>query len=177
VRILAFFATTIPLLILLSGCGQGLEGEWREDCQPSLLVPERLEYCHARLDAGDLALALIPEKDLWILATGWMQEDYQLVQSSFDAARLRRTVRAEAGWCSGSICWMEFTDQELRKWMKRPSLRIELTRVFLNEEGRMRRGTKAFNAPTTNLEEWVRRGLTVAPDRDESHPDYSESAP
>lgn len=176
-RMFAFFAATIPLFTLLSGCGQGLDGEWQESCQGSLLAPEQPEFCHARLDAGDLALALIPEGHGWILATGWMQEDYQLVQSSFDAARIRRTVRVETGWCQGSICWMEFTDQELGRWMKRPYIRLELTRVFFNEEGRMRRGTKAFTAPTTHLEEWVRRGPTAVPDRDELRPDYSESTP
>lgn len=176
-RMFALFATTIPLVALLSGCGQGLDGEWRESCQPSLLAPEQPKFCHAHLDAGTLALALIPEGDGWILATGWMQEDYQLVQSSFDAARIRRTVRVETGWCSGPVCWMEFTDQELERWMKRPYFRIELTRVFFNEEGRMRRGTRAFTAPTTNLEAWVRRGPTTVSDRDEPRPNYSESEP
>lgn len=153
----------------LSGCGQGLEGEWEVVCEPSFLAPESSTGCYARLNSGTLALALLPEDNHWLLASAWMEEDFLLVQSSFDATFLRRTVRAENGFCLGRTCWMEFSTEEVQRWAQRSNVRIELTRVFWNEEGRMRRGTKAFSAPTRGLPDILQNGLEPSPDRSQHH--------
>jgi hypothetical protein len=49
------------------------------------------------------------------------------------------------------------TDAEVSKIARRGSFRVELTRVFRSEEGRMRRGTTGFHVPTRGLPEALER--------------------
>ncbi|MBS0003416.1 MAG: hypothetical protein KFF45_10115 [Thioalkalivibrio sp.] len=139
-------------IALLSGCGRFLPGEWEYSCAPSLLVLET-EHCHARLEREGTPLAFIPEGDDWLFAAAWTGEDFQLIQTTLDTPTLRQSVRAEDGYCAGPICWIEFTDAQVSRIARRGSFRVELTRVFYTEEGRMRRGTTGFHVPVRGLPE------------------------
>lgn len=149
-------ATAGALVALLSACGDFLPGQWEYRCEPSMLVLER-DRCYAALDREGTPLAFIPEGDGWLFAAAWTGDDYQLIQSTLDIPGLRRAVRAEDGYCAGPICWIEFTDAEVSKVARRGSFRVELTRVFYSEEGRMRRGTTGFHAPSRGLSEALER--------------------
>lgn len=148
-------------LTYLSGCGSFVPGQWEDRCEPSMLVFER-DRCYAALDREGTPLAFIPEGDGWLFAAAWIGEDFQLIQSTVDIPGLRRTVRAENGFCAGPMCWIEFTDAELAKIARRGSFRVELSRVFYSEEGRMRRGTTGFHAPTRGLSDALDRLRTEA---------------
>ncbi len=146
----------VAAIALLSACGQFLPGEWEYRCAPSPLVPES-ERCHAALDREGTPMAFIPEGDGWLFAAAWIGEDFQLIQSTLDTPTLRRSVRAEDGYCAGPICWIEFSDAQMSRIERRGSFRVELTRVFYSEEGRMRRGTTGFHVPARGLPEALER--------------------
>ncbi len=149
-------ATAAAAVTLLAACGDFLPGQWEYRCEPSMLVMES-GGCHAALDREGTPLAFIPEGDGWLFAGAWTSDDYQLIQSTLDIPGLRRAVRAEDGYCAGPICWIEFTDAEVSKIARRGSFRVELTRVFHSEEGRMRRGTTGFHVPTRGLSDALER--------------------
>jgi len=149
-------ATAAAAVALLAACGDFLPGQWEYRCAPSMLVMES-DRCHAALDREETPLAFIPEGDGWLFAGAWTSDDYQLIQATLDIPGLRRAVRAEDGYCAGPICWIEFTDAEVSKIARRGSLRVELTRVFHSEEGRMRRGTTGFHVPTRGLSDVLER--------------------
>lgn len=117
-----------------------------------MLVMES-DRCHAALDREDTPLAFIPESDGWLFAGAWTSEDYLLIQATIDIPGLRRSVRAEDGYCAGPTCWIELTDAEVSRIARRGSFRVELTRVFYSEDGRMRRGTTGFHVPVRGLPE------------------------
>jgi hypothetical protein len=143
-------------VILLSACGDFIPGQWEYNCGRSMLVMEA-DRCHVALDRDETPLAFIPEGDGWLFAGAWAGENYQLIQATLDIPGLRRTVRAEGGYCAGPICWIEFTDAEVLKIARRGSFRVELTRVFRSDEGRMRRGTTGFHVPTRGLSDALER--------------------
>jgi len=144
-------------VVLLAACTRFIAGDWAYTCEPSPLVPDS-DRCHAALELDGTALAFIPEGDRWLFAGAWLGEDYRLIQATVDLPGLRRSVRLEDGYCSGPVCWIEFTDAEVARIVARGSFRVELTRVFHSEEtGRMRRGTTGFYAPSRSLEEAVER--------------------
>ncbi len=146
---------------MLAACGRFIAGEWQYTCEPSPLVPDT-DQCHAALDLDGTALAFIPEGDGWLFAGAWLGEDYRLIQATVDIPGLRKVVRLEDGYCSGPVCWIEFTDTEVARIAERGALRVELTRVFHSEEtGRMRRGTTGLHAPTRGLEQAIERLRTA----------------
>lgn len=149
-------ATVTAAVTLLSACGDFLPGQWEYRCEPSMLVMES-GLCHAALDREETPLAFVPEGEGWLFAGAWTGDDFQLIQSTLDIPGLRRSVRAEDGYCAGPICWIEFTDAEVSKIARRGSFRVELTRVFHSEEGRMRRGTTGFHVPVRGLPESLER--------------------
>jgi len=155
-------ATAAAAVTLLAACGNFLPGQWEYRCDPSMLVMESAR-CHAALDREETPLAFIPEGDGWLFAGAWTSDDYQLIQSTLDIPGLRRAVRAEDGYCAGPICWIEFTDAEVSKIARRGSFRVELTRVFHSEEGRMRRGTTGFHVPTRGLSDALERMRSETP--------------
>lgn len=149
-------AIATATVALLSACGDFLPGQWDYSCEPSLLVMEP-DRCHAGLDREGTPLAFAPEGDGWLFAGAWTSDEFQLIQATLDIPRLRRSVRAEDGYCAGPICWIEFTDAEVKRIAQRGSFRVELTRVFHSEEGRMRRGTIGFHVPTRGLSDALER--------------------
>ena len=146
---------------LSTACSSFIAGQWEYRCDASPLVPDA-ERCHAALDLDGTALAVIPEADGWLFAGAWMGEDYRLIQATFDIPGLRRSVRLEDGYCSGPVCWIEFTDTEIERIVKRGSFRVELTRVMYEESGRMRRGTTGFHAPTRGMGDAIEQLRTDA---------------
>jgi len=149
-------ASAAAVVTLISACGDFLPGQWEYRCEPSMLVLER-DRCYAALDLEGTPLAFIPEGDGWLFAAAWTSDDYQLIQSTLDIPGLRRAVRAEEGYCAGPICWTEFTNAEVSRIAGRGAFRVELTRVFYSEEGRMRRGTTGFHVPSRGLPETLER--------------------
>jgi hypothetical protein len=146
-----FLAASVLLAtLLLSGCSLGLPGQWEHSCEPSGLVPDT-GRCHVSLVLEDTELAFMREADRWLLATAWVGPDFQMIQTTIDIPGLRRTVRGEDGYCSGPVCWIELTHEEVTKLADRRFFRVELTRVFLRETGGMRRGTTGFHATTKEL--------------------------
>ena len=142
---------------MLGACARFIAGEWEYTCEPSPLVPDS-DRCHAALSLDETALAFIPEGDGWLFAGAWLGEDYRLIQATVDLPGLRRAVRLEDGYCSGPVCWIEFTDAEVARIVERAAFRVELTRVFHSEEtGRMRRGTTGFHVPSRGLGEAIER--------------------
>lgn len=150
---------TRPLVVLVivwlawlsSGCTGYIPGEWESRCTDTLLVPEG-DQCYGYLDLDHSRFALFREEEHWLLATAWIGPEYQLIQSTIDVSRLRRSVRLEDGYCAGPICWIPLTDAELDYITQRHSFRTELTRIFPNEAGTgTRRGTTAFHAPTEKM--------------------------
>ena len=121
-----------------------------------MLVPDA-DRCYASLARTGTPLAFVPEGNGWLFAGAWSGEAFQLIQATLDVPGLRRSVRAEDGYCSGPICWIEFTDREASRLSQRGSFRVELTRVVYSEEGRMRRGTTGFHVPTRGLESALER--------------------
>jgi len=151
------FVLVLCGVVLLSACARFIAGEWQYTCEPSPLVPDS-DRCHAAMDLNGTALAFIPEGDGWLFAGAWLGEDYRLIQATVDLPGLRRAVRMEDGYCSGPVCWIEFTDAELARIVARGAFRVELTRVFHSEEtGRMRRGTTGFHASSRGLGDVVER--------------------
>lgn len=148
------------LCLLLAGClatenpADTATDTWSVRCTPSILVPEH-HGCHAWIALEDRALAVFPEGAQWLIATGWIGVNHQLLQATLDVsgfpAGLRKSVRAEHGYCAGSVCWIEVSTEELLKLTQKRLIRVELTRVFVNEEGQYRRGTRGFHAPTQGL--------------------------
>lgn len=165
--------TLLSLLILVTvavstACSNFIPGQWEHQCSASPLVPDA-DRCHAALDLDDTALAVIPEADGWLFAGAWLGEDYRLIQATFDIPGLRRSVRLEDGYCSGPVCWIEFTDTEIERIVKRGSFRVELTRVMYEESGRMRRGTTGFHAPTRGMRDAIEQLRTDASTSSVSH--------
>jgi hypothetical protein len=146
--------TAAPLLLVallvLSGCAPRLPGQWAFSCEPSGLVPDG-DRCHAALILEDTELAFMREADDWLLGAAWTGPDFQMIQATIDIPGLRKTVRGEDGYCSGPVCWIELTQDEVSRLADRRSFRVELTRVFLRETGGMRRGTTGFHATTVGL--------------------------
>ncbi len=140
----------LSALLILSGCSPGLPGQWQYSCEPSGLVPDG-DRCHVSLTLKDTELAFMREADGWLLGTAWMGPDFQMIQSTIDIPGLRKAVRGEDGYCSGPVCWIELTQEEVTKLAARRYFRVELTRVFLRETGGMRRGTTGFHATTVGL--------------------------
>lgn len=140
----------LSALLILSGCSPGLPGQWQYSCEPSGLVPDG-DRCHVSLAVEDTELAFMREGDGWLLGTAWVGPDFQMIQSTIDIPGLRKTVRGEDGYCSGPVCWIELTLEEVTKLADRRYFRVELTRVFLRETGGMRRGTTGFHATTVGL--------------------------
>jgi hypothetical protein len=143
-------ASLLLATLLLSGCSLGLPGQWEYSCDRSGLVPDT-DRCHVSLALEDTELAFMREADRWLLATAWMGPDFQMIQATIDIPGLRRTVRGEDGYCSGPVCWIELTQEQVTKLADRRFFRVELTRVFLRETGGMRRGTTGFHATTNGL--------------------------
>lgn len=148
-------------VVLGTACSTFIPGQWEHRCDGSPLVPDA-GRCHATLDLGDTRLAIIPEGNGWLLAGAWLGEDYRLIQATFDIPGLRRAVRLEDGYCSGPVCWIEFTDAEIERVLQRGHFRVELTRVHYEESGRMRRGTTGFHAPTRGMEDAIEQLRTAA---------------
>jgi hypothetical protein len=150
-------ALAVGLAFVLAACGRFIPGEWQYTCEPSLVVPET-GRCHAALPLDGSSLAFIPEGDGWLFAGAWLGEDYRLIQATLDLPGLRRAVRLEDGYCSGPVCWIEFTDAEVERILQRSAFRVELTRVVHSDDtGRMRRGSTGFLAPTRGLDQAVTR--------------------
>jgi hypothetical protein len=146
----------VSSVLMLTGCSPRLPGHWEHSCEPSTLVPDR-DRCHASLKLEDTALAFVREADGWLLAAAWESPDFRMLQATIDIPGLRKSVRAENGFCSADVCWIELTRDEAAKLSTRRHFRVELTRVFLREAGGMRRGTTGFSATTAGLAQALER--------------------